>query len=95
MTELTAGKNIDLKIEHAVLSVVDAHRLFPQLDTHFFDYSFEDDSSHVYKLIRCVVNFFVRVRLFRYGKLYYRRRIFSLNQASRQQGTKLMLFRGQ
>ena len=95
VTVLPAGKNIDLKIEHAVLSVIDVHSLFPQLDTHFFDYSFEDDSSHVYKLIRCIVNYFVRVRLFRYGKLFYRRRIFSLSHASRQQGTKLMLFRGQ
>ena len=95
VTLLPTVSNIDLKIEHFVLQKVDVKTLFPTLFAdHFYDHDFHQDSDHLTKLIRLITSNYVKIRLFRYGKIYFERNIFNSKVLSRQQAMKLILFRG-
>ena len=94
--QLPQMKNIDKKIEHVVLNTVPRSTAFPLLYLeHFCDHEFAIESDHVIKLMRCITACFIKIRLFKFGKIYFERRIFNAKESSRQQSTKLVLFRGQ
>ena len=87
---------LDLRLEHLVLKSLSPEVAFPNLcTTHFFDHELLCEEDHVTKLMRLICNYYARVRLFKYGKQYYHKHIFSSSILSRQQSTKLVLFRGQ
>jgi hypothetical protein len=93
---MPALKNIDLKIEHIVLQSLPRSRVFPLLFLeHFCDHDFLSESDHVTKLIRLICKYYVKIRLYKYGKLFTERRLFCTSVASRQENTKMILFRGQ
>ena len=91
---LPKEKHIDIKIENLVLQKVDRITIFPDISGHIFDNDLGSESDHIIKLIRMICNSYVKIRLLRYGKLYFERNIFCSSTQSRQQATKAVLFRG-
>ena len=90
------GGKVDLAVEHIVLKSVSRNSLFPNLfATHFTAFDFYSESDHITKLIRLIYTYYIKIRLFEYGKMMHQQAVFdNLKGCSRQQSNKLILFRG-
>lgn len=93
---LPTGKNVNLRIETLVLQNLSLCSLFPQLyENHFADHDYFTEENHIISIFKSVCGYFLKVRFYNYSKVYKDKNVFRCDVKSRQESTKLMLFRGQ
>ena len=88
---ITFDKNIDLKMQSAVLARlgIDVFNVLPQ---HYFDHRIGEETDHLSSLLKRVVSKYIQMRLKTYGKKYTAEIAHGNKVSKRHQLTKLILF---
>ena len=91
---ITQEKNLDLKIQSAVLQQVGIE-IFQTHSTHFFEHRIGQEMDHLSSLIQKVSSCYLKMRLKTYGKRYSEMVVHKNKPSLRHQLTKTILFRNQ
>ena len=88
---ITFDKNIDLKMQSAVLARlgIDVFNVSPQ---HYFDHRIGQETDHLSSLLKRVVSKYIQMRLKTYGKKYTAEIAHGNKVSKRHQLTELILF---
>ena len=88
---ITFDKNIDLKMQSAVLARqgIDVFNVLPQ---HYFDHRIGEETDHLSSLLKRVVSKYIQMRLKTYGKKYTAEIAHGNKVSKRHQLTKLIIF---
>ena len=94
--KLPTHRFIDLRTESRVLQFFGSrvYDLFPELNGHELDASVEEE-NHIIKLVRLIVNTYVKVRLHAVAKYFNRRSVLKDRPSQRKRLNKLILFRNE
>ena len=91
---ITMEKNVDLKIETAVVEQFGSG-IFSQTDGHFYDHHIAQESDHLTSLLRSIVQKYLNLCLKTYGKRYTEMITHKNLPSSRHELTKTILFLNQ
>ena len=95
--ELPSEKFIDLRLQTLVLSRLMNERdsIFPDLRAHVFDHEISYEDDHISLLIRRVVSYYLRMKLYKSGILHHQRAILHGRSSRRMKCNKIVLFSGE
>ena len=91
---ITTEKNIDLKIQYAVIEQLGT-QVFSDSHDHFFDHTIGQECDHLSTLLRIVIKKYLSIRLNTYGKKFNEMVIHQNRPSSRHILTKTILFKHQ
>ena len=81
---------LSTKIRHELQGT----NIFQSLSNHDVENAFETEDLHSTQLVKKVIDFYLRIRFFRYGEHYTSVKIRKLKHGSRQQSNRLIIFQG-
>ena len=91
---ITNEKNLDLKIQSAVLEQIGVD-VFPSFRTHFYEHRIGHEMDHLSCLLRKISSNYLKMRLKTFGKKYSEMLVHKNEPSLRHQLTKTILFRHQ
>ena len=91
---ITNEKNLDLKIQSAVLEQIGVD-VFPSFRTHFYEHRIGHKMDHLSCLLRKISSNYLKMRLKTFGKKYSEMVVHKNEPSLRHQLTKTILFRHQ
>ena len=91
---ITSEKNINLKIQYAILKQLGPN-IFNSSSTHFFEHTIGEECNHLTSLVKLVTQKYLSLRLKTYGKRYTEMVVHQNEPSLRHELTKTILFRNQ
>ena len=94
MLTTSSRKNLKSLMVYKINQELACEKLFPELNEHDLDHEILTEDMHSSQLLKKIINKYLSIRLFRYGKQYTNDILHKNKIGLRQQFNKIILFKG-
>ena len=94
MLTTSSRKNLKSLMVYKISQELACEKLFPELNEHDLDHEVLTEDMHSSQLLKKIINKYLSIRLFRYGKQYTNNILHKNKIDLRQQFNKIILFKG-